>query len=271
MATAGDVVRVKDRSGAPIALATSLPGERERPCELITAPIASGHEATLRRYLAIASDLGFTVPKEAAVHLHFDAGPLRRAATFRTLVLVLDAFGADLRAMLGTNPACRRLGRQPTGLMDAVLAPGFAALGWDDAVARLRPLELTKYADVNLRNVVHGNPDKPTLEVRILPGTMEAGAIVAGARFFEALIETVRADGGAAGRCAGAGRGAAAFRARAGGVDGRASGRSAASAPALVPRRRRLGPPGPGQAAALFLKKPSIRSTAARMRSFAAA
>src|SRR5687768_1884483 len=43
----GNMVRVTDRNRAPIAIATPLPGERERPCEVVTPPIARDHAARL--------------------------------------------------------------------------------------------------------------------------------------------------------------------------------------------------------------------------------
>ena len=46
-ASAGGVYRLSDSTGASITLAAPLPGERERACELITAPLAADDHDTL--------------------------------------------------------------------------------------------------------------------------------------------------------------------------------------------------------------------------------
>ena len=66
----GDMVRVVDKTDAAIAIATPLPGERERPCELITPPIEENHLEQIESLLSIARSLGFTAPKEGATHIH---------------------------------------------------------------------------------------------------------------------------------------------------------------------------------------------------------
>lgn len=57
----------------------------------------------------------------------------------------------------------------------------------------LRTLGLSKYSDINLRNVVHDVPGKPTLEVRILPGTMHAESVVTGLQAIVALLRPLGA------------------------------------------------------------------------------
>ena len=69
----GGMVGVNDESGASVAIAAPLPGERERPCELITAPLESNHQEHLESLLSLARSLGFTAPVEGATHIHFDA------------------------------------------------------------------------------------------------------------------------------------------------------------------------------------------------------
>ncbi|MCJ8278636.1 MAG: amidoligase family protein, partial [Rivularia sp. ALOHA_DT_140] len=60
------MVRVTDNTGNPIAIAALLPGERERPCELITPPIDTNHQEKLEVILKTARLLNFTVPMEGA-------------------------------------------------------------------------------------------------------------------------------------------------------------------------------------------------------------
>ncbi|HEY0301650.1 MAG TPA: amidoligase family protein [Rhizomicrobium sp.] len=44
---ANGMVRIVDGRGASVAIGAPLPGERERPCEIVTAPIATDHERVL--------------------------------------------------------------------------------------------------------------------------------------------------------------------------------------------------------------------------------
>lgn len=53
------MVRVNDSQGATIAIVAPLPGERERACELVTAPLESHHQQQLDRLLGTARSLGF--------------------------------------------------------------------------------------------------------------------------------------------------------------------------------------------------------------------
>lgn len=182
------MVRVTDRNRAPIAIATPLPGERERPCEIVTPPIERDHEARLEALLAPARELGFTIPQEAAVHVHFDGAPFRNARRFKKLVQLVEANAPALKRKVKTNPRCRRLGGWPEALHGVVDAEDFESLDWLDAQSLLANVGLTKYCDVNLKNLVHDVPDKPTIEVRVFPGLIDARTILEGAELFEALL-----------------------------------------------------------------------------------
>ena len=181
--------RVNDAAGATVAVALPLPPGRERPCELVTPPLVSRHTEALGRLLAPARELGFTVPHEAAVHLHLDAGPFRRPAAFTNVVRLFGWWREQLWAALGTNPACRRLGPVPSALLDLVeRAPDAPPQEWAALAEEARAVGLTKFADVNLTQVVATHPVRDTLEVRILPGSIEEDAIVRGAALIEALL-----------------------------------------------------------------------------------
>jgi hypothetical protein len=188
-----DMVRIADEIGAPIAIAAPLPGERERPCELITPPLETDHAARLEALLAPARALGFTLAKESATHIHFDAAPLRTARAVQDLVRILEAEGEALKQRMGVNPHCRRLGPWPAALRETIAAADFADLPWPQAQARLKALNLTKYCDFNLKNFIHDVPGKPTFEVRILPGLMEAAPILEAAARIEALLRRASA------------------------------------------------------------------------------
>jgi hypothetical protein len=156
-----------------------LPAGRERPCEIITPPLETDHAAALERLLAPARELGFTVPREAAVHLHVDGAPFRRPEAFANVVRLFGHWREQLWSALGTNPACRRLAPLPDTLLELVEAG-------DDAAARATGL--TKYADVNLTQLVTARPLRDTLEVRILPGAIDGPSIVRRAALVESLL-----------------------------------------------------------------------------------
>ncbi|MCK6523210.1 amidoligase family protein [Myxococcota bacterium] len=190
----GGMWKVVDETGASVALGAPLPGERERPCELITAPISADHHAALEARLAPARALGFFAPVEGATHLHFDAGPLRSARAVQNLVRLFVTFGPTLRAQLGVNPRCRRLGPLQPELIAAAESPGFLSLPWEEAQARLAQARPDKYRDLNLRNLIYGLPHKHTVELRILPVHTYAGPIVEAAALGEALLRRAIAE-----------------------------------------------------------------------------
>src|SRR6185503_15701801 len=111
--------------------------------------------------------LGFTLPAESATHIHFDGAPFRNPRAFRNLVRLVETWSPALKALVETNPRCRRLGGWPAELHAIVEARDFGELEWDAAQEQLKEVGLSKYCDVNLKNIVHDIPDKPTIEVRI--------------------------------------------------------------------------------------------------------
>ncbi len=188
---------VTDEIGSPIAIAAPLPGERERPCELITPPIETDHFNKLETLLKIARDLGFTISAEAATHFHFDATALCSTPVFSNLVNILWQEGDRLRAEVGTNPKCRRLGLWPDELIKLVNSPGFRELPWAEAKIHLKKLNLSKYCDFNLKNFIYEIPDKNTFEARIFPGWIEAEPIVNAAGLMEDILFQAIACSGA--------------------------------------------------------------------------
>lgn len=191
-------VRVRDRAGATIALAAPLPAGRERPCEVVTPPIADGHLAALERLLGPARELGFTVPVEAAVHLHLDGAPFRQVDAFTALVRLFGHWRSPLWRMLGTNPACRRLAPLPSSLLDIVDRPWSevdGVSGWARLQAAARTTGLTKFFDVNLAQLLTDDPVRDTVEVRILPGSLDGHDVLARAALVEALLDRCRSGG----------------------------------------------------------------------------
>lgn len=180
-----DVYRLDDEAGATIALAAPQGAERERPCEIVTPPLATGHEKALDELLVPARELGFTVPHEAAVHLHVDGAPFRDPRALANVVRLFASWREPLRELLQTNPACRRLAPLPAPLVEAAAGnPGF-----DDLAKAAAEGELTKYFDVNLTQLFADQPIRDTVEIRILPGMISTDEIVNRAALVELLLD----------------------------------------------------------------------------------
>ena len=180
----GNVWRL-DAVGVTIALATPSGGERERPCEIVTPPLTENHAVALEELLATARDLGFTVPQEAAVHLHFDGAPFRDPHTLASVIRLFAHWREPLRELLGTNERCRRLAALPAELV--AVADGTPTR---DALRQAATRGgLTKFFDVNLTQLLRDDPVRDTLEIRILPGAILGGEVVEGATLVEALLD----------------------------------------------------------------------------------
>ena len=180
----GDVYRL-DAAGATVALAAPQGGERERPCEIITPPLTGDHGAALADLLGPARELGFTVPHEAAVHLHLDGGPFRQPHALANVVRLFAYWREPLRTALQTNPACRRLAPLPDPLVRAVEG----VPSYDDLRTAAADGELTKFFDVNLTQLFAGTPIRDTIEIRILPGAIEPDEIINRAGLVELLLD----------------------------------------------------------------------------------
>jgi hypothetical protein len=181
----GDVFQLDDSAGATISLAAPQGGGRERGCEVITPPLTADHETAIDDLLRVARELGFVVPVEAAVHVHHDGAPFRSAQAVANVVRLFGLWRPALHSLLGTNPACRRLAPLPASLVHAAAGtPTYEQLR-DAASAGA----LTKFFDVNLTALFAQSPARDTLEVRILPGAIDARDIVRGAALVEALLE----------------------------------------------------------------------------------
>lgn len=184
----GTMVRVVDDRGISVAIAAPLPGERERPCEIVTAPISADHEKVLTNLLGQAAELGFFVPMEGATHIHFDADKLCSARIIARLVAVLSKFGGQLKKVVGVNENCVRLGAWPDNLHELTRSAEFLAMDWPDARAAMTALKLSKYCDFNLLNIASGNTSKHTFEVRILPATLDANFLLSAAELFQGIL-----------------------------------------------------------------------------------
>lgn len=187
----GVAARVNDASGTTVAVALPLPLGRERPCEIVTPPLSVDHGPALERLLGPARDLGFTVPVEAAVHVHVDGAPFRTPEAFTNLVRLFSGWRELLWAALGTNPACRRLAPLTDELVEIVgrlWQDDSDRTGWSRLQEAARSAGVTKFADVNLSQLVSERPVRDTVEVRILPGSIHVAEILDRARLVDALL-----------------------------------------------------------------------------------
>jgi hypothetical protein len=185
----GNVWRL-EAGGATVALAAPLGGERERPCEIITPPLRDSHQEKLRQLLDVAAGLGFGVPIEAATHIHVDATPFRTATGFANLVRLFGGWRSPLRELLGTNPHCTRLQALPARLV--ALTRGNPTL--DQLRETARETGLSKFFDVNLTSLLVDAPRRDTVEIRILPGTIDPAHVMARAVVVERLLDRCEAD-----------------------------------------------------------------------------
>lgn len=185
--------KVCDRAGVSVAMVCPLPGERERPCELVTAPWADEQEARLEAVLEVARGLGCLLPVEGATHIHFEGAALRKPSTLANLVNLLQAFGPLLKTLWRTNDRCTRLGSWPGQLTALVNSPGFREGDWPQARQELAGLGLTKYCDFNLVNLLRDD-SFCTVELRVLPSSLQAEPIIRAGRMFAALLERAQSD-----------------------------------------------------------------------------
>jgi hypothetical protein len=181
----GSVYRLNDPAGATIALAAPQGGERERPCEIVTPPLTGDHGAALEELLGPARELGFTVPREAAVHLHLDGAPFRQPHALANVVRLFAHWREPLRTLLQTNPACRRLAPLPEPLVAATAGE----VSQDDLRKAAADGGLTKFFDVNLTQLLTDTPMRDTIEIRILPGAVHADDILNRAGLLELLLD----------------------------------------------------------------------------------
>ena len=179
-----DVYEFADRTGNTIALASPYGGGRERACEIVTPPLAADHTERLEELLAPARELGFSVPFDGSVHLHVDGAPFRRPHALANVIRLFAHWRDPLRTLLATNPASNRLAPLPEPLVAA--AEGEPS--YERIQQAAEQITLSKFFDVNVRQLLKPHPERDTLEIRILPSTTSAEEIAARAATVESLL-----------------------------------------------------------------------------------
>ena len=180
----GEVWRVES-GGATIALAAPAGGERERPCEIVTPPIALITVDAWRSCSVPLATWDSPCRRRPPCTCISTASRFRRAAALANVVRLFGWYREPLRELLGHQRACRRLAPLPPQLL--------AAVDGTPTMAELRQAAtsggLSKFFDVNLTQLLRDDPLRDTLEVRILPGSLDAAEVVERAAVVEAMLE----------------------------------------------------------------------------------
>ncbi len=180
-----------DPWGQPLVRWHHVSTERARVCEVVLRPLHRRELGpTLRRVMKLATSLGFTVPAEAATHAHFDAAPFRSTALLRRLVLGWSSERAFWLSRLRPNSRCRKLGPFSPDVV-RVAKEADDALPFETVAAGLLLAGLHRAVDLNLLGLVERFPKQPTIEVRCLPGSLDAEATLAALFDASAFLESV--------------------------------------------------------------------------------
>ncbi len=162
-----------DPWGQPLVLWHHEPAERQRVCEVVLRPLSTRERGpVLKKVMARARSLGFTVPLEAAVHLHVDAAPFRSARALRRLV---SEWNDSWRARFEPNSRCRKLGPF-TPTMQRVVNTSVDDDDFQTIAVGLLLAGLHRSMDINLLGLLERAPKHPTVELRCLPGSLDAHA-----------------------------------------------------------------------------------------------
>ena len=178
---------------ASVTLALALPvvACRERACEVISAPLSTGHLRFLEEVVETAKHLNFFVPQESATHIHFEARKFEDIEKFRKLVAVLVVFRSHLRAQAQFNENCTRLGAWPADFLALALGELPTGCTWLDFKSQLSKTSVRKWCDFNILGILFDHLAKPTIEVRIIRTKLNAQWIFQQALFFASLFEKV--------------------------------------------------------------------------------
>jgi hypothetical protein len=176
-----------DAFGHPLVVMLEEPAAHQRVCEVVTRPLlARERAATVDAVLDVAHRLRCTVPPTAALHAHYDAGPWRSVRALGHLIVDHAARRDAWWRALSPNPRCLKLAPFPP---DAVrVAREGARVPFRTFAAALKLAGVDKACDVNVLGVIEPHPRQPTLEVRCLPMSLDAAAVLRSLEAAEALL-----------------------------------------------------------------------------------
>ncbi|MBL9039447.1 MAG: amidoligase family protein [Archangium sp.] len=165
--------------------------ERARVCEVVLRPLAPKEQRrVVTAVLSRAASLGFTVPAEAALHVHADAAPFRSTEALKHLVLEWSRTRKAWLARLKPNPRCRKLGPYADDVV-RVAKEAAPSLPFETLAAAMVLAGLKREVDLNLLGLVDRFPKQPTVEVRCLPCSLDADATMARLELVESLLDAL--------------------------------------------------------------------------------
>jgi Putative amidoligase enzyme len=186
-----DEMHIVDSHSATVAVALPLAGDRQRACEIITCPLESGHREVLDLVIENALSEGFILPREGAIHIHFDGARFLSPPAFRNLVVIFHRYRLLLKEQFKTNAHCTRLGPWPTDFLTLVGSDRFLTLNWEQAKSELDSTSIQKWCDFNVLNLIERFSQKCTFEVRILPSVLNAELIYSTACYFDVMLKKI--------------------------------------------------------------------------------
>ncbi|MEM6532161.1 MAG: hypothetical protein AAF654_06025 [Myxococcota bacterium] len=162
-----------DQSGRAYALRLPYSRERTRVAEIVLAPcLRDDAEDRLSGLLEGCRKIGLQAPKDGALHVHLDAQPWQSTAALKALILRYHHRREDILGELGITGEGPYRGNFSSEL---VVAAAHADPSWSFEVTREWFLSFgpSKAIDVNLMGVLGVDDAPPTLELRMLPATVD--------------------------------------------------------------------------------------------------
>ena len=176
---------------APICGTHSYMTDRHRICEVVTSPIETNHHQALTTLLDSCKEFGCTLPVEAAFHMHFDGEAFSNSSSLLRFIRYCHVWGDVLKAIIPPNPNCKRLGGYSNSVIDYAFDLQNEQKTFDQVKMELKELKPVKYCDFNFNNILIGDPQKLTVEVRVIPMIMDSAALCAANDLYQGFIRFI--------------------------------------------------------------------------------
>lgn len=185
--------RIRDARGElqlSVVHDNTLPGG-ERVAEVVTRPFREEELPWLDALLgALGGVEGVTLPPQAALHVHADGAAFQDASRLARLVELYGEEEAELRAFARTPEVFKRAKALP----EALAAELRRTYTWDAAAAVLRAHVPDRGFGLNLYNLIAGEPNKLTVELKLAAASLDPARVRAvRARFLDLLERALRA------------------------------------------------------------------------------